>query len=63
MDLFRQNRTNWEIIDGRAQQILKGRSVLGSNDHSIKTITIQYKYTETAALEDMEKGIEFVGYM
>jgi len=32
-----RNRTSWEVIDGEAQYILKGRSASGSNDHPIKT--------------------------
>ena len=36
VDIFR-NRTSWEVIDGEAQLILKGRSASGSKDHPIKT--------------------------
>ena len=34
-----RNKTRWEVIDGEAQQILKGRNASGSNDHPIKTYT------------------------
>ena len=37
--VYHRNRTSWEIIDGGAQWILKGRSALGSNDHPIKINT------------------------
>ena len=33
-------RDSWEIIVGEAQQILKCRSALGSNDHPIKPMPI-----------------------
>ena len=36
LTVFHRNRTSSEIIVGGAQKILKGRSVLGSNDHPIK---------------------------
>ena len=41
-----RNRTSWEVIDGEAQQVLKGRSASGSSDHPIKT----YTYTWVAHL-------------
>ena len=28
--------TSWEVIDGEAQYILKGRSASDSNDHPLK---------------------------
>ena len=36
LTVFHRNRASWEIIDGGAQYILKGRSGLGRNDHPIK---------------------------
>jgi hypothetical protein len=38
--VYHRNRTSWEVIGGEAQEILKGRSALDSNDHPIETYNL-----------------------
>jgi hypothetical protein len=33
---------SWEVIDGEAQKVLKGRSALCTIDHPLKTYTYTY---------------------
>ena len=63
-----RNTTSWEIIDGRAQWILKGRNVLGSNDRPIKLNPNlrcfarwrQYRYINCKALNSTLKSLRYI---